>query len=206
MKQYNLEHFHEQLNSEHFHEQLNSMPWEVLDNMEDPNDMWKTLQNMFLQVADKCAPWMKCRVNGYDAPWMTGEIRQMINERDKVKTLANKTQNGELMERYKELRNKVTKQCRIAKDEYYNTLVLENLDNEDRLWKALHKVLPQTQKSSHINSFKEGSTIHTSNKDIASRFNQFFSRMVLSLLRNLETQVQQNTKCRVTTLLLNFLK
>ncbi len=67
-----------------------------------------------------------------------------MRERDKMKTLASKTNDPDFFLKYKQLRNKMTKACRVTKDLYYNTLVLENLDNQDRLWKALKTAIPQT--------------------------------------------------------------
>ncbi len=40
--------------------------------------------------------------------------------------------------KYKQLRNKVTKECRVIRDLDYNSLVLENLDNKDRLCNPLN--------------------------------------------------------------------
>ncbi len=53
------------------------------------------------------------------------------------------------------LYNKGTSLNRQLKDEYYSTLVLENLDNPDRLWKAIKKILPQSQSAVQMFSLWE---------------------------------------------------
>ncbi len=68
-----------------------------------------------------------------------------MGERYKMKTFASKTNNHDFLLKYKQLSNKVTKECRVTKDLYYNTLVLENLDNQDRLLKTLKRVYPKPQ-------------------------------------------------------------
>ncbi len=54
---------------------------------------------MFISTAYVNAPWMTMteRVN------ITSELRDTINEKDKIKTLANKTQDDVMLSRYKVL-------------------------------------------------------------------------------------------------------
>ncbi len=58
------------------------------------------------------------KVRGHDAPYMTSELRELMGERNKMKTLANKTNDPDFFLKYKQLHNKVTKECRVTKDQH----------------------------------------------------------------------------------------
>jgi hypothetical protein len=151
------------------------MPWSVIDQLEDPADQWQAFHAMFLKTADEMAPWMKKRVKGYDVPYINSDLGQLMSERDKAKTLANKTNDPGLFQKFKSLKNRVTLLNRQLKDEYYNTLAFENLGNQEKLWKSLKKILPQSQTASHTYSLREGDQTHTSNNSVANCFNNFLA-------------------------------
>ncbi len=93
-----------------------------------------------------------------------------------MKTLNSKTNDLDLKKIIQQLCNKVIKECRVTKDLYYNTLVLENLDNQDRLWKAgSGKVLPQASTATETFCRVEDGVVHDTNIMFANYFNRFFS-------------------------------
>ncbi len=53
-------------------------------------------------------------------------------------------------------------------------MVLDNLDNQDRLWKDLKKGLPQTSTTAETFCLVEDEVVHDTSKNIANCFNRFF--------------------------------
>ncbi len=55
---------------------------------------------MFVEVADFNAPWLRKKIRGHDAPYMTNELRELMGERDKMKTLTSKTNDPDFFLKY----------------------------------------------------------------------------------------------------------
>ncbi len=68
--------------------------------MDDPDDQWKAFHSMFISTTNVNAPWMKIRVKCFDVPYMNSDLRDAINENDKINTLANKKQDDVTLSRY----------------------------------------------------------------------------------------------------------
>lgn len=52
-------------------------------------------------------------------PWMTNEIRSVIQKKNKLYAKAKKNKDAKEWEEFKDLRNKVTRMIRDAKSEYF---------------------------------------------------------------------------------------
>ena len=67
---------------------------------------------------------------------MNSEILNLINERDKAVTIANKNKgNKALRNHFNFLRNKVQREVRKAKSNYFKDRLEENKNNPKKLWK-----------------------------------------------------------------------
>ncbi len=87
-------------------------------------------------------------------PWKTTKLNELMEQRDRIKLLAQKKRCKDLYNEYKKLRNNVNSAIRKSKAEYYKSLIQENINKPDRLWKAIKEALPsgkKTETSSHIN-------------------------------------------------------
>ncbi len=90
---------------------------------------------------------------------------------------------------YKQLRNKVTSATDKAKQEYYQTLLAENMHKPDALWKAIKKVLPQRKREKTVLLCDENGE-HTTPKAIANSFNTFFANIGAKLASAFPVDVQ----------------
>ena len=62
----------------------------LITSFEDVEDSFKEL---FSEVADSYAPRIRLRVRGQKVPWLTREVKQLMNERDQFHKLALRTNN-----------------------------------------------------------------------------------------------------------------
>ena len=76
-------------NSENFLNDLNQQPWAVL-----------------IETIDKHAPIRIKRVGKKNSPWVTGELRRLLFERDSLKKRAAKSGDASLWHQYKRFRNR----------------------------------------------------------------------------------------------------
>ena len=139
---------------------------------ENPNLMASTFQEIFESILDIHAPLKKRRVRSENAPWLNQSIRNLMKERDLAKRIAQKS--PEKWSVYKQLRNKVTKEIKVAIETHYRGLIEENKDNPKKMWKTINKVLDKSSQSITTSCLDvEGNRI-TKEADIAEALNHHF--------------------------------
>ncbi|MEW8547446.1 MAG: hypothetical protein AB2693_28400, partial [Candidatus Thiodiazotropha sp.] len=85
-----------------FKNDLRQVPWEILNDLNDVNEILEVWNSLFLEVVNKHAPLKQHRVKRKHQPeWLSPEIIDCIKERNKCKINCQ-------TDRYKELRNKVS--------------------------------------------------------------------------------------------------
>ena len=112
-----------------FRNDLRQIDWSAILNplVENPNLMASAFQEIFELILDMHAPLKKRRVRGEFAPWLNQSIRNLMRERDLAKRAAQKS--PEKWSVYKQLRNKVTKEIKVAVQSHYRGLINENKGN-----------------------------------------------------------------------------
>ncbi len=89
---------------------------------------------------------------------------------------ASKSNDTILWDKYKKLSNKVTSLTEKAKKDYYQTLLAENMHKPSELWKALKKVLPQSNRET-ASLLCDDDGEHTTPISIANCFNNSFPKI-----------------------------
>ena len=75
---------------------------------------------------------------------------------------------------YRQLRNRVNRDIKKAKSDYYTNLIQENQGDAKGFWKALKKTLPSLKTSTYISSLRVDGAVVTSDELIATVLNNFF--------------------------------
>merc|ERR1711917_75024 len=97
-------------------DKLKELNWERVFLCSIVNDAWAFFKQKFLQIIDDIAPVKEVRIKVRTEEWMTSDILELIHERDKILTLANKNKSvKELRTQYNELRNRVSDKVKEAK-------------------------------------------------------------------------------------------
>ena len=153
-----------------FCEDLNSIPWDILELDNTPNDAWQSFKDLFLTAADEHAPVVARRVRGRSVPWLTPEIKDLMHQRDHQHKKAISTNKELHWSNYKRLRNAVNTKMRKEKCCYYSTQLSGDQSSKE-MWRTLNKILPKQKKSA-----SGGSETMT-----ATNFNKFFSSIAKNL-------------------------
>ena len=148
--------------------------------------MASAIQEIFELILDMHAPLKKRRVRGEFAPWLNQSIRNLMRERDLAKRAAEKS--PEKWSLYKQLRNKVTKEIRVAVQSHYHGLINENKDNPKKMWQTINNVLDRSSKSTMPASLDIGGKKLTKEGDIVEALNHHF----VSVGPKLASKIEQN--------------
>jgi hypothetical protein len=101
-----------------------------MDSVSDLNDTVNTWCNKFSEIVDKHAPIKTRRVKCTSkSPWITLELTELMRERDYHQKHAHKANSEYHWQQFRELRNQVNSQIKLAKSKYYQDSVNANKDN-----------------------------------------------------------------------------
>ena len=125
-------------------EQIN---WELLYQCKDAetaaNIFTTTLQNLF----DKHAPIKTKTARGKPAPWLKGDLKKIVDEKNRLLRKARKTKADEDWVTYKQARNRCNGKIKEAKRKYHRNLIDENKLNPRKFWETIKSIFPSKSKS-----------------------------------------------------------
>jgi hypothetical protein len=78
---------------------------------------------------------------------------------------------------YKTTRNKVNRELRNAKKDYYSSKITGQKFDPKRAWKSINNLLGRQNKSTVVNELNLDKNNLTSPKDISGGFNDYFSNI-----------------------------
>ena len=110
-------------NRDRFRSDIASQNWDVLNNFQDPHDMWREWKIKFSNVVNTHTPLRTKQARLKRSPWITSELKKRMHERDIMKLKAIRSKNSQGWGEFKRLRNKVDSNIEIAKKSYYNHLL-----------------------------------------------------------------------------------
>ena len=112
---------------------INDIGWS--SNMLDSK--WNEFKENFIAISNKHAPVVTRRLKRRNNPWVTSEIVKLMYERDYVKKLAVKNNDADLWNRFRQLRNTVTRLLKENKRKYASEKLNECSGNSSKMWKTL---------------------------------------------------------------------
>ena len=175
-------------NEEKFVAELLKQHWEqVYFFAEDLNDMWEIWKKIFVEVLDKHAPLQCKKIRSKKVPWITSDIKKLINTRDKLKRKAISTNLENDWFDYKTSRNKVNIELRNAKKDYYSSKIADQKFNPKKAWKSINNLLGRQNKPTVVNEINLDGKSFTTPKDIAEGSNDYFSNIGPDLASKIDT-------------------
>ena len=137
-------------NEQKFREDLREVPWHVLDIFDNPNDAVSAWSSLFMEIVESHAPLRSRRVKHPKQPdWMTPDIIQAINERDRLKAAG-------FHNEARILRNEVVGLIKEAKKVYYHTMIENQQKNSKALWSYLTDLTPKEKSQEPIFMSSDG--------------------------------------------------
>ncbi|XP_032237174.1 uncharacterized protein LOC116618025 [Nematostella vectensis] len=169
----NFKHFDQQK----FVKDLLTQSWEQIVLCHDTNEMWAHWKDLFLNVLDRHAPVQSKRKKAFNVPWLTREIKDLINNRDKLKRKAMVSKLRNDWDDFKASRNKVNIALRLAKSNYYRNKIANQKNNPKEAWKTINSLLGRTKENTTVNELKFDDQSLFSQEHIAEAFNDYFSNV-----------------------------
>ena len=176
---------------------LRNIDWSTVTNCSDVNEAWYNFKTRFIDVLDVVAPIKHVRIKTRTEPWINSMILELIWERDRLLFESNKDKaNKELRKEFNMLRNKVQREIRIAKTNYFKDKIEENKGNSKGLWRQL-KSIGYTSKSK--NNCKIVLDINNKScyepKTIVEHMNNYFLNIPTNLVNMLPKPSQIYSTC-----------
>ena len=96
-------------------------------------------------IIDRYAPKITKRVKGRKCPWLTYEIKTLMNTRDKVLRKARKTNKECDWSSYKRVKNLCNNKVKQAKQKYQKDLLFENRNKPTKFWNCIKEMFPSKE-------------------------------------------------------------
>lgn len=103
------------INHTAFKADADAIPWLDISKLRTVDDMAEKLNSLIIELYDKHAPLRTIRVTKPAAPWITDDIKLMMNKRDKAKRTWRRDKTPANWERFREFRNRAKQLQRNAR-------------------------------------------------------------------------------------------
>ena len=172
---------------EEFRIRLQEIDWSNVTECDDVNEAWDKFNRLFIDILDSIAPIKEIRIKNRTEPWIDDNILQIIKERDKLLYASNRNKKDkELRKKFNVIRNKLQREVKKAKENYFKNKMEENKDNPKKLWGQLNTIgySNKTKDRSKIVLESEGVKCHDSKK-VCKSFNDYFLNVASILVSKL---------------------
>ena len=167
--------------------ELRDIDWTPVYLATDVNMALENFYTMFLLVIDIIAPYREYRPRHDSAPCMCGEILAGIKRRDMLFAKFKRNRSNENLYRdYCSQRNKVQRDVKFAKSDYFRRKIDESGKDSGKLWRQLGS-LGYSKKGKGESSIvleSEGTTFF-SVADVSDVFNRFYTSVAAKLVERL---------------------
>ena len=163
--------------------ELGGVQWDGLLNDNDPSECCNELMNIVSAIVGKFLKTRKYSNRKQSLPWINASIRKLMKQRDLALKTALKSSLNTDMALFKGLRNRVTKELRNAKAEYYISAITNARGNSASIWKQINSLIKPSKKEI-ISELKINNNIISESEEIAEEFNNFFIKSVEELAHN----------------------
>ena len=134
------------------------------------------MKDILLNVFDSHAPKITKKIKGKPAPWLTSNVKCLMNERDKLLRKSRRSKLSSDIINYKQKHNAVNIAIRQAKSTYYKDLLKENAGNPNKFWKTVKLIYPtKSKKQNPTQSFQVDEKDLIDSQLIANAFCSFFT-------------------------------
>ena len=152
-----------------------SVDWEqVLGSSCDTNTLVQQFSNVFSQLIELHAPLRHIRVSEKYCPWINADLKKLIRTRDRLKRSALKNKSQNLMNSYKQCKNRVNALNKALKKQYFSNKIFYNKGNMKESWQTINQLLNKRSQSTNIVSLKDSSQSIYDKQGISNKMNEYF--------------------------------
>lgn len=183
--------------------------WENVFNVQDVNDKVSILENTIHGLLDIFAPYRTFTIKKANStPWITEEIKEIMNKRDMFKHNFNLTGNRTFHNNYKELRNKVTGMMRQAQKRMFNETINSKVKDSREFYKTVKKLNIISDKNNKVrvnfsaqtlnDNFVKNNNAHIDPNFISEKLQNLYSKFTPSIHKFSFQPVSEHDVIKVT--------
>ena len=185
-------------NKDILRERLSQINWQIFYNEPDVNRAWNFFVTSVLSILDIICPTRKSRYTNSRPPWITNELMELANDRDRAMKLAKREPLPENITKAKAIRNEAKIAFKSIREEYIKAKLDEFKDDPKKFWNELNNVIPGNRcKSNDVFNLLDTNSMALSN-DVASTYvNNYFSTIGSTLAAGIGN-LSQNEQALIT--------
>ena len=123
---------------------------------------------------EKRAPLRQIRVSEIYCPWINSDLKTLIRTRDRLKRSAVKHKSQNLMNSYKQYRNRVNAFNKALKKQYLSDKINNNKGSMKESWQTINQLLKKRFQSTNIVGLKESNQGIFDKQSISNKMNEYF--------------------------------
>ena len=147
--------------------------WSPVMTAPDVNTALNIFNCIVKDIFDKHARTIEKRTKSHPCQWINQELKNFMDQRDKLHRKAKQSKSDDDWNAYKILRNKCVNMQRKAKGIYHKNKIDENHLNPKKFWKTVKEIFP-TKPGTH----NSNANIASNNRNLANDFRNYFSTAV----------------------------
>jgi hypothetical protein len=133
------------------------------------------------QAYNQNIPVISTRKQRANKPWISDLLLSSIKRKNKLYTIYLKYKNQTSFHYYKQYKNTLTKAITAAKKKYYSDQILSAQTNARKIWKIIKEIIANQTQNIASNQFTIDGQSVTDPKQIADKFNTYFTNIGPSL-------------------------
>lgn len=123
--------------------------------MANVNLTWGFLLSLIRRCAVKLCPYKSITTRAEKAPWMTNDLLNPINDRDKAFLEAHETKDANKLSEAKKKRTATKKAVRNARAAFIREQLAQSQDNPRKMWENINKLIKSPESDSTIELLDE---------------------------------------------------
>ena len=157
-------------------EDSSKIDWRLIYETTNKFTALKYFSSQLKAVFDTYTPFTEKRVKGKKSPWLSCEIKNSMNNRDKLLRKARKSKSVDDSAGYKRLRNYCTNLVKRAKVSFHRNLLNENTGCPRKFWSTIKTIFP-------LKSLKAQNQAqnHAHRQERVNNFSDYFKNAIVSL-------------------------
>ena len=158
-------------------------------NSVDINEVFNDYHNQLMNVVEHHAPYKfrsRKEMKWKQKPWITKGIQNSIKQKNIYYGKYVRTKNTFWYRSYKHHMNAVKRLTFASKIKYYENYFIFHAQNSKKIWQGINEILRKNSKMPNEDIFlNEDGLLLTDQKQVANRFNRFFTNVADNLLEKI---------------------
>lgn len=168
---------------------LQEKNWDPIFRLANVHEMTEEWTTQFIDMMEKHIPTRNVTIRSAEAPWMTADIKKMMNKRNSLYRKS-KTK-PHLWDNFKAMRNKIIEKIKEAKDKHTRAIedkINKSSTTNDKTWWNLVKQVMNTSKATSTSCppLIIDDTVITEDTEKANAMNNYFAEQSTIDTSNLE--------------------